>query len=285
MIRPALLLFVLLLPSSHGRSEPQVTYRHGTIIVVFFSKDRVVLAADSRLTLSGGRSRYSDTQCKLSDLGHETIFAGAGMYGYDFGSGPRASGFDAYKAALKSSQSLQPGLEDRAKAVAEDWSRKVKAAIDPQLARHPAEVLASMHGSSMLLAQGVFAGRTADGLVTYFAAIHCDCSGAHKSALTRLTQLHPTADGLPLASLGTTEALNLFSEVVEGSSQRGLDERASWEKISGPGRDGEVAFKTAEFIVRNVKDRSVGGLINAIELDHDGNVRWVKRGNNCQSQP
>ena len=76
--------------------------------------------------------------------------------------------------------------------------------------------------------------------------------------------------------------MNLFSEVVEGTSQRGLDERSGWEKINGQGRDAEITVKTAEFVVRNSKDGTLGGAINAIELDQQGKARWVRREKNCR---
>lgn len=281
----SVLLFLLLLAISPctPHAGERFVVKHGTVVVIFFSKDRVVLAADSRLTFSGRRQGNEDNQCKISDLGEETIFAGSGVSGYNFGPGQRTPVFDAYAAALQTARTLRPGAHDRAKAVAEGWAKKVKAALDGELVRHPEEVMASMHGSSNLLASGVFAGKTSDSLVVYFAAVNCECSGRQKFSSVRITQLHPTDDGLPLASVGTAETMGLFSEVVDASSDRGVKEVAGWNNdANAPDRDAQVTVKTAEFILHHSKDHTIGGPINAIELDQNGQVHWVRKEKSCK---
>ena len=261
----------------------RLTLRHGTVVVIYFSNEAVVLAADSRRTFSGGRHGHEDVQCKVSDLGQSIIFAGSGVSGFDFGPGQLTTSFDTYKTALHTSQSLRSGTTDRAKATAEGWARQVKAALDEQLSRHPQEIMSSLHGSSHLLASGVFAGMLSNGLTVYFAAINCECSGSRKYSSIQITQLHPTQYGLPAAVLGTAEAQVLFDEVMAGDSARSQAERVSWPTDAG-GTDyaGAVTIRSAEFILRNAKDNTIGGSINAIELNRDGQVRWIKKDKFCR---
>ena len=88
---------------------------------------------------------------------------------------------------------------------------------------------------------------------------------------------------MPAASVGTAEAMGLFSEVADGSTPRGLAERNAWAVAeTNPDRDAYITIRTGEFILRNSKDHTVAGPINALELTAQGKVRWVKREKNCQ---
>jgi len=277
------LLLAQFLPARSPEAAGQLTLHHGTVVIVFFSNDRVVLAADSRRTFSGGRRGYEDTRCKVSDLGNDAIFAGAGVSGYDFGPEQTTPVFDTRKTAQNVARSLPGATPDRARAIAEGWARQVKMALDEQLTRHPDEIFSSLHGSSNLLASGVFAGRKAGSLAAYYVAINCECSGSKKFSSVHITQLRPTGDGLPAASVGTAEAQRLFSELVDAGTPRALIERATWPANTHD-LDNNVAvtIKTAEFILHHSTDHTIGGPINVVELENDGQVRWMKREKFCK---
>jgi hypothetical protein len=257
--------------------------QHGTVVVIFFSRDRVVLAADSRVTYSGAAARHEDNQCKVSDLGHETIFAASGFTRYTFPLDQEMPAFDVYREAVRVSRSLGTNTENRARAMAESWGRRVKAALDLGLARHPKEVMTLLHGRSMQLAGAIFAGKNKNGLAVYYVSLLCECRTGRKSASIHVSRIKPVADGMPAASVGTAEAMELFSEVADGSTPRGMAERDTWVAAeTNPDRDAYVTIRTGEFILRNSTDRTVAGPINALELAADGRVRWIKREKNCR---
>ncbi|HEX7286023.1 MAG TPA: hypothetical protein VF532_07555 [Candidatus Angelobacter sp.] len=257
--------------------------QHGTVVVIFYSRDRVVLAADSRVTDSGPGGPHQDNQCKVSDLGHETIFAASGFTRYNFGQDQRMPAFDVFREAATVSRSLKAGAPDRARVLAENWGRNVKDALDAGLARHPREVMTLLHGKSTQLAGAIFAARDAEGLVVYYVTLRCECQGSRKYSSLHITKMKPVEDGMPAASLGTSETMELFSEVADGSSARGVAERDGWiAAATKPDRDVYVTIRTGEFILRNSKDHTVAGPINALELTAQGQVRWVKRESNCR---
>ncbi len=143
--------------------------------------------------------------------------------------------------------------------------------------------MSSLHGSSHLLASGVFAGMFSDALTVYFAAVNCECSGRRKYSSIQITQLSPSQYGLPAAVLGTAEAQNLFDEVMAGDSVRAQAERVNWPTdIDNTDYAGAVTIRSAEFILHNSKDNTIGGSINAIELNRDGHVRWIKKEKFCR---
>jgi hypothetical protein len=257
--------------------------QHGTVVVIFYSRDRVVLAADSRVTDSGPGAPHQDNQCKVADLGRETIFAASGFTRYNFGPDQGMPAFDVFREAASVSRSPKAGTPDRARAMAESWGHSVKDALDTGLTRHPREVLTLLHGKSTQLAGAIFAGRDAAGLVVYYVTLSCECEESHKYSSLHITKLKPVDDGMPAASMGTSETMDLFSEVADGSSARGVAERDAWIAVAtNPERDAYVTIRTGEFILRNSKDHTVAGPINALELTAQGQVRWVKRENNCR---
>jgi hypothetical protein len=272
----------MVLPVCVSQSR-RLTIRHGTVVIIYFSDERVVLAADSRSTFSGGRHGYEDAQCKVSDLGRSVIFAGSGVSAFEFGPGQLTTPFDTYKTALLTSRSLQSGTADRAKATAEGWAKQVKAALDEQLNKHPEEIVSSLHGSSHLLASGIFAGMSPDGLTVYSAAVNCECSGRRKYSSIQITKLPRSKYALPAAVLGTAEAQALFDEVMAGDSPRAQAERANWPiSVDEKHYAVTVTARTAEFILRHSKDDTIGGPIHVIELTRDGQVRWIRKEKFCK---
>lgn len=119
---------------------------HGTVIVIFFSEARVILAADSRVTYSGAAATHEDRQCKVADLDHETIFSASGFTRYKFDKDPRMPRFDVYREAKRASLAVPSDAVDSARITAEIWARRVKAALDTGLRLHPKAVMSLMHG-------------------------------------------------------------------------------------------------------------------------------------------
>ncbi len=256
---------------------------HGTVIVIFFSKSRVILAADSRVTYTGAAPTHEDRQCKVADLGKKTIFSASGFTKYTFEQDARMPKFDVYQEARRAALSVPSEASDRAKSSAEIWARRVKSALDTGLRSHPIAVMSLMHGRSTQLAGAIFAGQGEKGLSVYYAALRCACDRQNKYASIEISAIRSVTDGVPAAAIGTAETMDLFTEVAELTTPRGIAERDAWGKAeSKPDRDAYVTVRTGEFILRNSKDSTVGGPINAIELTAEGDVRWVKREKNCQ---
>jgi hypothetical protein len=256
---------------------------HGTVIVIFFSETKVILAADSRVTYSGAAATHEDRQCKVADLDHETIFSASGFTRYKFDQDPRMPRFDVYQEAKRASVTVPSDAVDRARTTAEIWARRVKTALDTGLRLHPKAVMSLMHGRSNQLAGAIFAGHSQKGLSVYYVAIRCECNAEKKYSSIQTSELHPVSDGVPAATIGTAETMDLFSEVAEMTTPRGIAERDAWVAAeSKPDRDVYVTVRTGEFILRNSKDSTIAGPINAIELSAEGGVRWVKREKMCQ---
>jgi hypothetical protein len=233
---------------------------HGTVIVIFFSGTKVILAADSRVTYSGAMATHEDRQCKVADLGHETIFSASGFTKYKFDQDARMPKFDVYREARRAALSVPDNAPDRAKSSAEIWARRVKSALDIGLRLHPMAVMSLMHGRSTQLAGAIFASLGEKGLSVHYVAIHCACDTENKYASVQISELRFVNDGVPAAVIGTTETMDLFSEVAEMTTPRGIAERDAWARAeSKPDRDVYVTVRMGEFILRNSKDNTIAG--------------------------
>lgn len=88
-------LLLLLIPCECARCQQRGT----TVIVVGSSKDKIILAADSRATKGDGS--HKDDFCKIVELGDDVIFAATGIVSDSSGILPEDIKFDVYSAARK----------------------------------------------------------------------------------------------------------------------------------------------------------------------------------------
>jgi hypothetical protein len=92
MIRFLGLLFLLIVCRCAWSQE-----RGTTVIVVGSSKEKIIIAADSRATKGDGS--HKDDFCKIVELGDDVIFAATGIVSDSSGILPEDVKFDVYSAA------------------------------------------------------------------------------------------------------------------------------------------------------------------------------------------
>ena len=78
-------LLALVTIATHAAAQES----HGTIAVVRYDLNRIIIAADSRHNLGMGvGASQNDTACKIAALGKHLVFVASGLTGYD-NAGPR----------------------------------------------------------------------------------------------------------------------------------------------------------------------------------------------------
>jgi len=78
MIKLALILSSVILAAHSAYSQ----VGSGTVIIVNFSKDKLVVSADSRAIYPDRNRPPDDSQCKLATFDHKTLFATGGNAAY-----------------------------------------------------------------------------------------------------------------------------------------------------------------------------------------------------------
>jgi len=106
-------LTVVLLLLSVEVAWPQV--KTGSVVYLDFAKDEVTIAADSRVTITGGE--HNDGECKISAFGNQFVFSMTGAVG--------AKGWNAHTIARQIWQKqsrLEPDPVRLVTIVAKNWA-------------------------------------------------------------------------------------------------------------------------------------------------------------------
>jgi hypothetical protein len=117
---------------------------HGSLVVVFFTPNKIVMASESRVTRTDGT--LADNGCKIVSLGDDTVFANVGLI-----AGEGWNGVDVMKTAYRDSH-RQP-FEAAGK-----WASFLAGRMN-QLTVPQREYLVRMNGQRLPLMSGYIGGR------------------------------------------------------------------------------------------------------------------------------
>ena len=187
-------------------TAPVGTIKSGTAIVVFYSKQRAVIAGDSRVRLvreaQGGKIvSFRDDECKVSSPRKRFLFAASGIAGYDYLPGETGEPWSAEREASRIAATIANDASDMVAVFAKQWGEWMRDKFDTELAKNEAKILGELH--SPLMSSAVFIGRNkSGGLSLYTAVLVCACNETPKRTILRVDKQEPTAGGLPVALLG-----------------------------------------------------------------------------------
>jgi hypothetical protein len=286
---------VLLLSCLTARAFPQV--RSGSIVVLGRSRQRVVIAADSRLNL--GEGKYEDSSCKVTALSDDLIFAATGIVGDSSYLLPESLRFDATEEArrvfLQYSQKPENFLSlGVVGTLASNWgtamAKSIRAAADssPASLQEWLKRVDLSHESPFIA--GVFAGLESDGELSVYS-VSVDYAQPRDGKMLAepffLTSM-PFSDEFPddfpvLTPFGLTEIVH---EISEGKSDRAKEEinirHSLMKTLSAEAfAERQVVRMVDLTIAFHPKQEFVGGKIDAIELERAGKVHWIQRKPNC----
>jgi hypothetical protein len=152
LIVPVLLMISLgtaaALPQAPTTADHTVgTMKTGTAIVVFYSKQRVVLAGESRVVLVGKTVSSRDDECKVSTPSERFLFANSGVAGYDLLPGETGEPWSAQTEASRIAATVAKGATDGVAILAGHWEHDHSPAFvrDLQLSAHVCNLRRMLH--------------------------------------------------------------------------------------------------------------------------------------------
>jgi hypothetical protein len=251
--------------------------RHGTIVVLDFAKDQLVMAADSRSVLNEHGTSPDDSECKISIIGNQLIFATAGFSRYQrTDSADQLPSWDnaeeAQKAYVESSgkqnvQDMAKGWGDR---LAENWKLFYKLRPD-----RVGTFGASGNGQ---ITAGIFAEATN-------GTIEVATSGVRfreHVAPPVVAQTPEPADcwqpcrGDRVCALG--DHLDIAAKFC-AKKKSGVQVDTKLERADDHTR---LATKIVELTIDAYgKSGDVGGAVDVVTLRKDGNIIWNAQKQNC----
>lgn len=275
-----LLLALLVTASTYAMGE----IKSGTAIVIFYSKQRVVIAGESRVILVGKTVGSRDDECKVFALDKRFVFAASGMTGHYYLPGETGEPWSALQEAFRLAATIPKDSFYGVGILVHRWGEWMRGQLDTELAKNEAQVLS--HRRSPLLASAIFAGRDKSGeLSVYSVALTCACDKIPKRAILRVDKQAPTENGLPVAIFCPKEATPVFYELIGTKSERAKAERVAWTaslpQDTSLAHDAGVTIRTLEFVLRYSGAPDIGGPIDAVALESNGKIQWIQRKANC----
>jgi hypothetical protein len=273
--------------------------RSGSIVVLGRSRQRVVIAADSRVNLGNGK--YEDTSCKIVALSDKFIFAATGIVGDSSYLLPEDLRFDATEEArrvfLEYSRMPENFLDlGMVGTLASNWGTAMARNFREAAEASPASLqewlkrVELSHESPFIV--GVFAGLESDGEISVYSVSvdyvqpHAGPAPSEPYFLTSMPFSDDFPDDFPiLTPFGMPEIVH---EIGDGRSDRAkqeIDVRLSLQKtLSAEAYARRQVIRMVDLtIAYHPKQEFVGGKIDAIELPRAGRIHWVERKENCPS--
>lgn len=271
MIKFAWAIIVLLPYSAFAQAQ------HGTVIVVNFTKDKVIIAADSRAMNSDTRRPPDDCRCKISAFGKKIVFTTSGTAVFMKGStSDPVQGWDnsqiANCAARESRYDLDKTVLSWSSTLVDHWKSAYLWHSDTVI--HAAEV------GNGVITVGLFfqveTGKYKAAAVTFdrFRVEPIQMQMEDLSACWPCGQ----RDGATICVVGRIEAVaNICRQTKDAREILG---NARFNGLKTSDKSALLAIRLADLAAALTPTKDVGGKIDAIEIEK-GAFHWIARKPNC----
>jgi hypothetical protein len=251
--------------------QAQSSFSRGTVTVVDVEPDQVIVSSDSRATMPTG---YRDDDCKISEIGGELLFSGAGYR--NISSAKPAGTWDAHDVAVKSfgiAKAMRTA--DTVNATAREWEKETKAFFaGPQ-----GDLKDLMNSGVTKIFDALFVGRTADKrMIAVHDQVKIDPAGPSIAITSEL--LAPPH----VVAVGVEDVANEF---INQSSQRAMDEMQKWQPTVSAKEATEQQMLFTQQVVKwtiQYGPDNVGGPVDTATIDEYG-IHWIARKNVCKDKP
>jgi hypothetical protein len=251
--------------------------QHGTVIVVNFTKDKVIIAADSRAMNSDTRRPPDDCRCKISAFGKKIVFTTSGTAVFMKGStSDPVEGWDnseiANRAARESRYDLDKTVLSWSSILADHWKSAYLWHSDMVI--HAAEI-----GNGVITVGLFFQAETGK----YKAvAVTFDRSRLEpiQMQLGDLSACWPCGqqDGARICVVGRIEAVDSICSKSKGA--RDIIGNMSLDSLKTTNESALLAIRLVDLAASLTATKDVGGKIDAIEIEK-GALHWIARKPNC----
>ena len=247
----------------------------GTVIVVGLSKDKIVIAADSRV--DKGKCMHDDNGCKIMALNDKILFVGVGRVR----NGTLWNAYDEARTAfLKTQGTIGNGSgTDFFRTLTSNWANSMAQIITANLSI--GEWLRLRDAEPLVI--GHFIGLDAGGEIHMWqGAIRAQPGGTGVEVFWRA---FPISDSMQFTAIGEN---SIALEFIANKTDRARKESTQWEQQTATWNQEDVDWLKAVRLV----DLSIvyaepevlcviGGAIDAIELRSAGNIVWKQLKSNC----
>jgi hypothetical protein len=259
---------------------------HGTIIILDFSKDKLSIAADSRITFDDRPP--DDSFCKIEVFRHRIVFTQMGSIGYDPGSAdpfPSWRNSELAHRAVREMRSPDKDPDVELRDIASIWASSLALYWNRAYRTSPDAVIRTAKPGGDLLTGAAFA-EARNGLIHWkFVGVGLNptLNPPQVQAFTaNLRDCWPCGEGEKVCAMARPP---VAKEFCTQSTERGKDEAAHWhpspELESKISRETLHAARLVDLTDAFDPIGGLGGKTDALELHNDGTINWVFRKPNC----
>ena len=256
--------------------------RSGTIVVIYLSNTKAVVAADSRVAthFANGSTTITDDGCKIAVLGDGAIFAESGVDGHGKpgvpSEYPTIPGWSMIDEARRSHAENAPSIGN----VMQPWVQTVlqkfnlMAAAEPEFLRVQAETYGGV------IANGFFIAGDPP-TATQFVFTY-DASRPVSPVTYRTQRL--SCEGIPIGPFCGTGNTGLLKEFAMLETPRAQKENEDWlqQRPARKGQDDDAlrAIRLVDLTIAYDSTKAIGGRVDAVKIEN-GKVRWIARKEGC----
>jgi hypothetical protein len=280
-MRNRLLMFIFFAASL---SKAQVG--SGTIVVLDFSKDKLAIAADSRVTFDDRPPE--DSFCKIEVFRHRIAFTEMGAIGFRRGPSDPLPGWSNSALARRSVRAeANPNKDPDAeiKDIASIWANTLatywrsayqsdRDAVD--------RVIANSHNGPIT---GAVFAETRNGAIHWrFVAVNFfpEMNPPIQAITGEMHHCWPCGQGEKVCAMARPA---IPEEFCTQNTPRAKDEAAHWtpspESADKVDREALHAIRLVDLTIAFDPIKGLGGPIDVLELHNDGAINWVTRKQTC----
>jgi hypothetical protein len=256
---------------------------YGSIAVIYFTQEKIVVAADSRATHPGS-SVLDNSECKIAAFKDQVVFVSGGAARYiplDPGDPvPARSNLtdarSAYEKIVKHWRTSRGHVQD----LGDEWGKVVSAHFESMFTFHRGDFFEAVRRGNGHLTGAENGGLDRNGeLVLFQTLVVYDGSQSHPATYST-TAISPSSCPHSFCAVGNAAE---FREFIDLTSERAKNEIESWK----PGANANPAdydilrtIRLVDLVIR-YGGNDVGGKVDAVQLDRNGSIRWFARKDNC----
>jgi hypothetical protein len=256
-------------------SPPFAQVRHGTIGVVYYTDDKIIVAADSRALISVD-SHSEDKECKIATPSGKLVFVSSGASEFYKVGAQLWSNIEEIHEAYNAAWPLYSNNYDRIEDTAIQWGKSISSKWQSLLPEYSDMVINAARDGKGVLTRAIIGGFDDDRkpVIGQIIVSYNEGDSTVQFDAGRITCPHS------ICAIGKVQ---IEEEFLDLTSERARNEAESWK----PPKDSKPAdydiFRIMRFVELTIKYRGVdvGGAIDAVQMDKDGSVHWFANKKNC----
>ncbi|MGH9407286.1 MAG: hypothetical protein ACRD3D_15820 [Terriglobia bacterium] len=271
---------VLVLLFSAGAAVAQL--EHGSVLIVAYSPNEIVMAADSRVT-NVQTGQFRDNYCKLAVPGGKILFGGTGLV-------ESIGGFDSVGLVRRIVSQMNPtGGDGFVQQVATRWAN----AMEQNYAKLPSNLVSEFireNGGARALDCTMFAGaEPGGGLSLIRARVYYRGSPGGAPSLQGKIEIIPLQSPQPnFLSFAGCGNIDILQSLLPPKTDWARSTVEQWKHSTGD-IESQAAIQVVQLTIAHEKPQSyggkqvvlVGGPVDAAEVRQNGSVRWLQRKPDC----